>query len=309
MEELKINKALISALLKDYKAEDQEKVLDSIVTTVNNYVIGQAEPLISKAKGVVKGETLQLLDDAAKEVEGIAGKRNEGEKSTDYIKRVIKDLNTQLKADSENIKALEKQIKDGSGDTGLKDKLKSVEEQKDALVKQVKELKESHKEEKERMIKENETAFVELALRSAAPKIKQGVFSNPEQEKILIDIAIKQIIETAERTSDGKIVFKDKDGKVLRNPDNNHEPFTATELLGKSKVLENLIETDRKVAGVGTPQKDDKDKDGNKVDISKYAHVKSKDELTEALNKDFKGKTDTPEYYETYRSVVSSLKL
>jgi uncharacterized protein YdcH (DUF465 family) len=301
MEELKINIALLKAILPDVSDE----LLTKAVTTVNNYVIGQAEPLISKEKGKVKGETLQLIDDMAKEVDG---NRGENEKSTDFVKRVITELKTKESNATAKITELEKKINDGSLDNTLKEQLKSITEQKDALVKELKDIKVSHKEELTKVTSESEKAFKEVAFRAAAPKLKAGILS-PDAEKTMIDLAIREYLDSSERVN-GVIILKDKEGKILRNPDNNHEPYTITELLAKSKLLEGLVETKVIAGGTGKPPvAPPKAGDKTPVNVSSYSGFKSKDELTKALKEEYKGKTDDPEYYEKYQEAVKQFDL
>jgi hypothetical protein len=302
MKDLEISKDLLKAILPDVTDE----LLTKTVTTVNNFVDGQAEALLSKEKGKVKGETLQLIDDVAKEL-GID--RKDGEKSTDLIKKVVSDLKSKETQSTAKIVELEKKINDGSSDNTLKEQLKSVTEQKDALVKEIKDIKVTHKEELTKVTSESEKAFKEVAFRSAAPKLKAGILSD-EAQKTIIDLAIKEYIDNSERVN-GVIILKDKDGKILRNPDNNHEPYTITELLAKSKLLEGLVETTVKAGGTGERKEITTLKAGEKapINVSSYSGFKSKDELTKALKEEYKGKTDDPEYYEKYQEAVKQFEL
>jgi hypothetical protein len=297
MEDLKINSALLKAIMPDVADE----LITKAVASINNYVQGNAETLISKEKGKVKGETLQLIDDAAKE---IGGERSDGEKSTDFIKRIVFELKSKEKKATDRATELETKLKDGAGDAAIKEQLRSVTEQNALLVKENSTIKKTTAEEIAKIKDENEAAYIEMQLRASAPKLKAGIIT-AEQEKILVDLAIKEHLGSTKRV-DGKLIFTDKDGKILRNEANNHEPYTATELLSRSKILENLLETERKAEGIGH-KPDPTVQTTSKVDISKYTNAKSKDELTEMLNKDFKEKT--PDYYATYKEATTALKL
>lgn len=276
-----ITKDMFSAL--NGKTID-DAILDSIVSTANNFVTNSLPAELSAAKGKVKGEIYQIIDDKMKELGH--PKPADVEFSTDWMKTVFSKLNTSHTETETKIAELEKKLKDGSGDASLKEKLSTLEQQKAALEEEKTKIKATHKEEFSKKEKEFNEMFIEAHLEASLPKIKKDSGFNDDQIKIFTKAAIDELKPFA-KVVDKKVVFE-KEGKLLLNPDNKQEPFRASELLSKAKLLENIIDTGTTAAGAGTG---DLSKEKNKtlagtVTIGNYKAAKNKAELNNLLQKD-----------------------
>lgn len=249
LEELKQNKAFEGV---------SDENLNSILTLVNN----SEQAAISKRVGELHGQ----YDADILAVTGM--QKNAGEKSYDFVKRVLGDYKTKLKASEDKVADLTKKVADGSQDEQLKKDLadaKSLAEQvKGQLTAKQKELdalKETHAAELLGM--QFDAAFNTAA---AGLKYKAGITENVQ--KALLQAAKTEILARgkAEVQTDGTLVLRGADGEILRNKNNNYNPYTVSELLNESSIKD-VLDTGNKGGG-GTGAAGGGGGMGNLLDLS-----------------------------------------
>lgn len=198
-------------------------------------------------------------------VSGIA--KAEGEKSYDYLKRVLcdyktkldgtKTLSAQLEAQKNKVAELEAKLAAGGSDEALKQQLKDARHQVTQLQTQLTakagELDRAKKdyEQKEKDLQ------VGFAFTNATAGIKFKADVSEPVKKILLAAAKDEILAkgTPDFIDDGnggkKLVLRDAAGNTLNNPKNNLNPYTIEELVMETS-LKDVIDTGRQQQGGGT---------------------------------------------------------
>ena len=198
----------------------------------------------------------------------------DGEKSYDYLKRVLgeyktkldgtKTLSAQLEAQKKKVTELETKLAAGGSDEAVKQQLKDARHQVTQLQTQLTaktgELDRAKKdyEQKEKDLQ------VGFAFTNATAGIKFKTDVSEPVKKILLAAAKEEILAkgTPDFVDDGnggkKLVLRDAAGNTLNNPKNNLNPYTIEELVMETS-LKDVIDTGKQQSGGGTgPTKPDK---------------------------------------------------
>lgn len=251
--------ALTSELIKGNAAtagltDDQVNAIVELSKNDEITVIGQKT-----------GEIYGGLDADILAASGIA--KNGTEKTYDYAKRVIGDikakadsvgqLNTQI-ADLNKEKArLEKVIADGGGDAETKKQLKQAQADLQSVTKNYTDLKTQFDDEKAKHEKEIFGIRIDSELDKAAGSIKFKADLPETVQRVLLTNA-KAVVrgmqpEYIDNGQGGKVLaFKGTDGAIMRNPENNLNPFTASELVMRELKTMGVLETGKQTPGAGS---------------------------------------------------------
>lgn len=198
-------------------------------------------------------------------VSGIA--KAEGEKSYDYLKRVLGDyktkldgtktLSAQLEAQKNKVTELEAKLAAGGSDEALKQQLKDARHQVTQLQTQfTAKTGELDRAKKDYEQKEKDLQ-VGFAFTNATAGIKFKADVSEPVKKILLAAAKDEILAkgTPDFIDDGnggkKLVLRDAAGNTLNNPKNNLNPYTIEELVMETS-LKDVIDTGRQQPGGGT---------------------------------------------------------
>ena len=198
-------------------------------------------------------------------VSGIA--KAEGEKSYDYLKRVLGDyktkldgtktLSAQLEAQKNKVAELEAKLAAGGSDEALKQQLKDARHQVTQLQTQLTaKTGELDRAKKDHEQKEKDLQ-VGFAFTNATAGIKFKADVSEPVKKILLAAAKDEILAkgTPDFIDDGnggkKLVLRDAAGNTLNNPKNNLNPYTIEELVMETS-LKDVIDTGRQQQGGGT---------------------------------------------------------
>lgn len=194
-------------------------------------------------------------------------KKNDGEKSYDYAKRVLneyktkagstQDLQQKLDAANKKVTDLEKKIESGEGDAALRQQLKDTKAQVSQLQSQL-QTKETEFNTKKKELEDNiKNVHVDYAFQAAVSglKFKSGITDNVQN--VLLKSAKAEVLTkgTPDFIDDGqggkKLVLRGQDGNILNNPKNNLNPYTLQELILETS-LKDVIDTGRQQIGGGT---------------------------------------------------------
>lgn len=198
-------------------------------------------------------------------VSGIA--KAEGEKSYDYLKRVLGDyktkldgtktLSAQLEAQKNKVTELEAKLAAGGSDEAVKQQLKDARHQVTQLQTQLTaKTGELDKAKKDYEQKEKDLQ-VGFAFTNATAGIKFKADVSEPVKKILLAAAKDEILAkgTPDFVDDGnggkKLVLRDAAGNTLNNPKNNLNPYTIEELVLETS-LKDVIDTGKRQSGGGT---------------------------------------------------------
>lgn len=198
-------------------------------------------------------------------VSGIA--KAEGEKSYDYLKRVLGDyktkldgtktLSAQLEAQKNKVTELEAKLAAGGSDEAVKQQLKDARHQVTQLQTQLTaKTGELDKAKKDYEQKEKDLQ-VGFAFTNATAGIKFKADVSEPVKKILLAAAKDEILAkgTPDFVDDGnggkKLVLRDAAGNTLNNPKNNLNPYTIEELVLETS-LKDVIDTGKHLPGGGT---------------------------------------------------------
>lgn len=194
-------------------------------------------------------------------------KKNDGEKSYDYSKRVLneyktkagstQDLQQKLDAANKKVTDLEKKIESGEGDAALRQQLKDTKAQVSQLQSQL-QTKETEFNTKKKELEDNiKNVHIDYAFQAAVSglKFKSGITDNVQN--VLLKSAKAEVLTkgTPDFIDDGqggkKLVLRGQDGNILNNPKNNLNPYTLQELILETS-LKDVIDTGRQQIGGGT---------------------------------------------------------
>lgn len=193
--------------------------------------------------------------------------KNSGEKSYDYLKRVLTtnktDLATlatvkqELAAARTKVTTLEKKIAEGSQDETLKQQLKDAKQQVTQLQSQLSTKQQEFDAEKQKLENQLQTVHVDYAFASATSGLKFKAGITEGVQKTLLSAAKAEVLQRGvpefQQNQDGsqKIVFRGNDGNILNNPKNNLNPYTFEELIMETSIKD-VIDTGRQQPGGGT---------------------------------------------------------
>lgn len=197
----------------------------------------------------------------------------DGEKSYDYLKRVLGDYKTkldgsktlaaQLKSSQDKVTELEKKIADGAADDAIKQQLKDARHQVTQLQSQLTAKSEELETAKKDYEKKNKDIQVGYAFTAATSNLKFKADVSEPVKKILLAAAKDEILAkgTPDFIDDGngstRLVLRDANGNTINNPKNNLNPYTIDELVMETS-LKDVIDTGKQQPGGGTgPNKPD----------------------------------------------------
>lgn len=191
----------------------------------------------------------------------------DGEKTYDYLKRVLGDyktkldgtktLSAQLEAQKKKVTELEAKLAAGGSDEAVKQQLKDARHQVTQLQTQLTaKTGELDKAKKDYEQKEKDLQ-VGFAFTNATAGIKFKADVSEPVKKILLAAAKDEILAkgTPDFIDDGnggkKLVLRDAAGNTLNNSKNNLNPYTIEELVMETS-LKDVIDTGKQQPGGGT---------------------------------------------------------
>lgn len=191
----------------------------------------------------------------------------DGEKTYDYLKRVLGDyktkldgtktLSAQLEAQKKKVTELEAKLAAGGSDEAVKQQLKDARHQVTQLQTQLTAKTEELDNAKKDYEKKEKDLQVGFAFTNATAGIKFKSDVSEPVRKILLAAAKDEILAkgTPDFVDDGKggkkLVLRDAAGNTLNNPKNNLNPYTIEELVMETS-LKDVIDTGRQQPGGGT---------------------------------------------------------
>ena len=191
----------------------------------------------------------------------------DGEKTYDYLKRVLggyktkldgtKTLSAQLEAQKKKVTELETKLAAGGSDEAVKQQLKDARHQVTQLQTQLTAKTEELDNAKKDYEKKEKDLQVGFAFTNATAGIKFKADVSEPVRKILLAAAKDEILAkgTPDFIDDGnggkKLVLRDAAGNTLNNPKNNLNPYTIEELVMETS-LKDVIDTGRRQLGGGT---------------------------------------------------------
>lgn len=211
------------------------------------------------------GEIYGGLDADILASSGIA--KNGTEKTFDYAKRVVTEfkakadsadgLQKQIDGLTKDKERLEKAIANGSADAETVKALKQAKADLTAITTQFNDLKAKYDKAEQTHASELFGMRVESALQTATAGVKFKAGLPESATKVLLGQAIDKIKGmNPEFIDDGKggkiIAFKDASGAIMRNPNNQLNPYTPADLLTKELDAMGILDKGRQAAGGGT---------------------------------------------------------
>lgn len=211
------------------------------------------------------GEIYGALDADILSVTGVA--KNGTEKTYDYAKRVMVEmkaaaesaaaLQSQIDGLTKEKARLEKVIANGSADAETAKELKQAKADLASITNQYKELFEKTNNMQAEHDKEMFNIRVDNALQMASGGLKFKAGLPEAVTRVLLQQASEKIKgmnpELIDDGNGGKVLaFKGEDGAILRNPQNQLNPYTPAELLSRELASMGVLDTGRKQQGGGT---------------------------------------------------------
>ena len=211
------------------------------------------------------GEIYGALDADILSVTGVA--KNGTEKTYDYAKRVMGEmkaaaesaaaLQSQIDSLTKEKARLEKVIANGSADAETVKELKQAKADLASITNQYKELFERTNNMQAEHDREMFNIRVDNALQIASGGLKFKAGLPEAVTRVLLQQASEKIKgmnpELIDDGNGGKVLaFKGEDGAILRNPQNQLNPYTPAELLSRELASMGVLDTGKKQQGAGT---------------------------------------------------------
>lgn len=234
---------------------------DEQLAAITTLSANDENSVIAQKTGKIYGD----LDADILSVTGIA--KNGTEKTYDYAKRVLGEFKTkaesavQLQSTIDTLtkekSRLEKAIQDGASDAETAKALKQAKADLAAITGQYNELNTKFQNAEQNHQKELFGIRVESTLQAATANLKFKPELPGSVTKVLLSQATEKIKNMhPELIDDGKgghiIAFKDENGAIMRNPNNQLNPFTADELIQRELDMMGGLDKGRQQAGTGT---------------------------------------------------------
>lgn len=251
--------------------------------------------VIAQKTGKIYGD----LDADILAATGIA--KNGTEKTYDYAKRVLSEFKTkaegangltaQIESLTKEKARLEKAIADGATDAETAKALKQAKADLTAVQTQFNDLKTKYDEAEQKYQNELFGVRIESALQTAVAGVKFKPELPESATKVLLSQAIDKIkAMNPEYIDDGKggkvLAFKDETGALMRNPNNQLNPYTPGDLLTRELETMGIIDKGRQAAGggTGTPGGNGGSGGGGAISISgAKTRVEAYDAITQSL--------------------------
>jgi hypothetical protein len=242
--------AITAELIK--QQEIDTPFTDSQIALVEKLSRNEEEQVIHNKRGDwYKQFDQTILDESGIPKEG-------QEKASDYAKRVLAAQKAKIaemetyKTKAATLEAKIATLEEGKGDAATTQKIKDLQSELASL-------KETHQQElqaKESALTEKEKALIsEKTETQFAAALSSVNFKKDEQSTAVKDILISNakqalLAEATMSVEEGKVIWRDKKGEIIRNPKNGNEPMTTAELL--MPKLAPVIDLGRKATGTGT---------------------------------------------------------
>lgn len=192
------------------------------------------------------------------EVTGI--KKNDGEKSYDYTKRVL----TEYKAKASKVESLNTEITDlkakleaGSADETLRRQLKDLQTQVQQLQSKLSDSVKSLKDKEADFNAKLKAVQVDYAFKEATTGLKFKSDITEPIQKTLLNAAKAEVLTRGvpdfieDGTGNKVLVLRDTNGVILNNPKNGLNPYTLKELIMET-ALKDVLSTGNTANGGGT---------------------------------------------------------
>lgn len=234
---------------------------DEQLTAIATLSVNDENSIIAKKTGEIYGG----LDADILAVSGIA--KNGTEKTFDYAKRVLTEFKTkveganglqsQIDGLTKEKARLKKAIADGATDAEIAKALKQAKADLQSVTTQYNDLKTKYDQAEQTHANEVFGIRVETALQTATAGLKFKAGLPESATKVLLGQAIDKIKGMhPEYIDDGKggkmLAFKDKTGAIMRNPNNQLNPYTPGDLLTRELETMGILNKGRQAAGGGT---------------------------------------------------------
>lgn len=239
--------------------ENLATLSDEQITAISTLSVNDEQTVLNTKIGELHGR----YDMDVKEVTGID--KNQGEKTYDYVKRVLGDFKSKVGGAAElqgkiatyesEIQNLKTQISEGKGDEVIRQQLKDAQTELSTLKTQY-DTDKTNWGNKEKEFSQQITSIqvdTQFEKSTSGMKFKAGY---PESvQKTLLSSAKAAILGTYKPDwveVDGKktMVFRDAKGEIARNKANSLNPYTAQELINEQ--LKEVLDLGQKKTGTGS---------------------------------------------------------
>lgn len=261
------------------KANDELKDLsDGQISAIETLSENDENVVIGKKVGEIHGQ----YDTDIKEV--LDMDKPSGVKTYDWLKSTIlpqvkkaEGVKTELDAVNQKVTDLEKTIAENGGDDNIKQQLTDSQNK----VKQMTTLHATALEDRD---KDHKKTTDELIGTKLDIEFSKGITDVKFKDKKLVSESLRAMAINSSKQSvlsrlkpdwidNGKgkkqLVFRDEEGEIQNNPENQLKPFSAGELLLKESAMKDVIDLGKKTQGAGTRSSEGEAGEGSsELDIS-----------------------------------------
>ena len=238
---------------------DLANLTDAQLAAITTLSVNDENHVINTKIGELHGR----YDEDVKSITGI--EKNSGEKTYDYVKRVLGDfkskigrateLQTKIAGYETEIANLKQQISSGKGDDVIRQQLKDAQAELSTLKAQY-DVDKQNWDNKEKEFTNKITGIeIDSNFEKATAGLKFRAGYPESVQRTLLSSAKSAILgaykpDWVEADGQRIMVFRDKNGEILRNKSNSLNPYTADELI--SEQLKEVLDNGRIITGAGT---------------------------------------------------------
>lgn len=205
-----------------------------------------------------------LYDSDILSITGVS--KNAGEKSYDYMKRVLTDYKGTIDSNDSIIRtlqdekaALEAKIASGSADAALKQKLQDTESRLSQLQAKYDADKAAFDKSKDDFLKREQDLRFGYAFDKAASTLAFRDGITDSIKSLLLRDAKAQILakgtpEFIDEAGETRVIFRGKNGEILNNINNNLNPYTIFELLAEVPSIVEVLGKPGSGGGTNPPK-------------------------------------------------------
>ena len=234
---------------------------DAQIEAITTLSANDENDVIAKKTGEIYGK----LDEDIKGVSGV--EKNGSEKTYEYAKRVLGDfktkadgangLQTQIDSLTKEKARLEKTIAEGAVDKETVKQLKQAQADLASVTKQYNDLNTEFTTAKANHEKEMFGFRIDSELKGATVGLKFKAGLPESVTKVILQQATDKVKGmNPEYIDDGKggkiLAFKDQTGAIMRNPNNQLNPFTPGELVKRELEAMDVLDKGRQQSGAGS---------------------------------------------------------
>jgi len=261
-----------------------KELLQQNIEGLNDDQAEKALEILSNRIGQIHGEYDQQLQKFTGQ------EKPSGTKTYQWLDQILDNLKNQkpdetITSQLEQLKkenaSLQEQIKSGSKDQDL---IQKLEQQRDDFKTQFKQLQEKYDQDSQKWASELDNTRFRAVLNQQMQNLKFDPVIPDQVRQTFIETATQKL-QSVKREWDqsGNPVFRNDDGTIMTNPENKLNPYTIQDLI--QKELDPILDKGREQTGAGTKPNGDGKPAGGSFALDAKTQIQADKQIRDHLMK------------------------